>query len=122
MAPRLPADIVEKLDMWGRFRFDPHGADIDVSEIGTLEHDMWELAQADSDAFVSSIAAAVLPRGGWAVYGGAHMVMSVIGGAPNHPAFDELMAASLEVLIASGAPTVHLNPYELDFLAARVAD
>ena len=55
MAPRLPADIVEKLDMWGRFRFDPHGADIDVSEIGTLEHDMWELAQADSDAFVCRV-------------------------------------------------------------------
>jgi hypothetical protein len=122
MASMLPADIVEKLDTWGRFRFDPQRATIDVSEIGALEYDMWQLAQADSDAFVSSIAAAVLPHGGWAVYGAAQMVMSVVGGAPNHPAFDELMEASLEVLVESGVPTVYLNPYELDFLAARVAD
>jgi hypothetical protein len=122
MSSSLPADIVEKLDMWGRFRFDPQRASVDVNVIGTLENDMRQLAQADSDAFVSSIAAAVLPHGGWAVYGGAHMVMSVVGGAPNHPAFDELMAASLEFLAASGVPTIHLTPYELDFLAARGAD
>jgi hypothetical protein len=122
MVPRLPADIVEKLDMWGRFRFDPQGAKIEVSEIGTLENDMRQLAQADSDAFVSGLAAAVLPHGGWAVYGGAHMVMSVTGGLPTHPAFEELMAASLEFLAASGMPTIHLTPYELDFLDARGTD
>ena len=71
MSSSLPADIVEKLDMWGRFRFDPQRASVDVNVIGTLENDMRQLAQADSDAFVSSIAAAVLPHGGWAVYGGA---------------------------------------------------
>ena len=88
---------------------------MDASEIGTLEFELWQLAQADPDAFVSAVAAATLPHGGWAVYGAAQMVVSVLGRPPEHPSFDELQAASLDFLRSCGVPSTYLNQYERDF-------
>ncbi|MGW5663494.1 hypothetical protein ACWEWG_25865 [Streptomyces sp. NPDC003758] len=69
----LPADIVSRVTHYGRHEFDPqnyHGPDINA----TIYQSLYPLASADPAGFTERLSAAVLPVGGWAVYGGERLV------------------------------------------------
>ena len=73
------------------------------------------LARADPDAFVTSLAAAVLPVGGWAVYGAAHTGYNLLETGFDHPEFDRLQSASLQFLRERGVPKSRVTGDEWQF-------
>lgn len=110
---RLPADIVAKMETFGRFEFDPVGSGFDAGYIWTqLVAPLLPAAQADSAGFLRELAGAVLPVGGWAVYGGSHLVKELLSGDLDDPSYHAMMAASLDFLRELGVPNLRLNGYE----------
>ncbi len=80
---------------------------------GTIEPMLFPLAQADPEMFLTELAQAVLPVGGWAVYGAEHVARSLLGSSIfQHSSYIALMDASLSFLRASGVPPARLNGYE----------
>lgn len=115
----LPADIVSLMDMYGRSEFDPRGTgvghDVDPMRKGMIDPDLYPAAQADPDAFVTTLATAVLPVSGWAAYGASRLIASLLGLDYSHPASDEIREAGLQWLRDNGVPPVRVAPYEWEF-------
>jgi hypothetical protein len=116
---RLPTDIVSQMRTFGRFDFDPtnypgNAGDIWVEIVAPLV----PVAQANPVRFLRDLADAVVPAGGWAVYGGAHLVKEVLSGDHMDPSYDRMMAASLDFLRGRGVSPSRLNGYEWQFWQA----
>lgn len=110
------AELVAKMDRFGRFTFAPLEYRGDSGEIWSgIIGPLYPIAQADPGAFVTDLARTVVPAGGWAVYGGSHAVFELLGGNFRHPAADELMDESLEFLRSRGVPNLRLTGYEHQF-------
>jgi hypothetical protein len=112
----LPRDIVARMGTFGRFEFDPQGSGIDSRTV-------WEdiiaplaLNAKDHPAeFLRQLAAAVLPVGGWAVYGGAHLVTELFSAEYRDHSYEAMMAAALDFLRSLGVPALATNGYEWSF-------
>lgn len=116
----LPPDIVPLMEMYGRNKFDIHGTGVaqgvDTSRILMLEPDLYPVAQADPDAFVTALATAVLPAGGWAAFGAGRLIRELLGNEYSHPASDEIRMAGLQWLRDNGVPaTLFLAPVDWEF-------
>jgi Flp pilus assembly protein TadD len=117
---RLPLDIVPMMEKVGWFQFDPTHSGVDADEIYLpIIAPLHRLAQAAPGPFLEALRDAVLPGGGWAVYGAARTVMEVLAGDYDHPAYHDLLRASLEFLRERGVPATMLNGYEWDFWLAN---
>jgi len=113
---RLPADIVAKMETFGQFEFDPAGSQVDPGYVWTqLVAPLLPAAQADSAGFLRELAAAVLPAGGWAVYGGSRLVKELLSGDLDDPSYHAMMSAALDFLRELGVPNLRLNGYEWQF-------
>ncbi len=113
----LPVNIVDMMDQFGRFEFDPLGQGV------VAAGDVWPrlvsplmpLAQADQARFLRHLAAALLPAGGWAVYGGERLVKELFRGDLDDPSYHAMMSAALAFLRSQGVPLMRLNGYEKSF-------
>ncbi|WP_333762374.1 hypothetical protein [Streptomyces sp. IBSBF 2390] len=109
-AARLPGDVVSRMERFGRFEFDPVGTDIDASDVwGELQAPFLPFAQSDPDGFARSLSDAVLPAGGFALFGAARTMWNLVGSDFSSPAYDAVRMAALEFFRANGVPSNRLS-------------
>ncbi|MET9223364.1 hypothetical protein ACIOC1_05935 [Streptomyces sp. NPDC088197] len=104
------------MERFGRFEFDAtgieFGADLVWSE---LQAPFLEFAQSDSDRFTTQLAAAVIPAGGFALFGAARTVWNLLGPDFAHPCYDALRMDALEFFRARGVPGNRLSAGDREF-------
>lgn len=96
----LPRDIVSMMERYGRFEYDPQGNGEDAGVIFSQIHSpLRSFAREDPPGFLAALAAAVLPVGGWAVFGAERTMWNLIS-SPNRedPSYNAIMDASLAFL------------------------
>lgn len=115
----LPNDFVTSMELFGRFQFDPTGTGvgrgIDIGRIGVNEADLYFLAQPDPAAFVTAISEAVLPVGGWAVYGASRLIRSLLGFDYSDPAADVIRMAGLQWMRDNNVPPIRIAEVDWEF-------
>ncbi|MEV8544185.1 hypothetical protein [Streptomyces sp. NPDC051572] len=115
-AARLPGDVVSRMERFGRFEFDPVGTDIDASDVwGELQAPYLPFAQSDPQDFARALADAVLPAGGFALFGAARTVWNLVGSDFTSPAYDTVRMAALEFFRAHGVPSNRLSAADWRF-------
>lgn len=111
----LPVDIVRNMEIYGRFEFSSQDAQPDAGKIvGELLPKLYPIAQADPDTFTAELGAALLPVGGWAVYGGQRCVRDLVGAHSRHPAYIAMIEAAVAFLLSQGYGHMHLSEAELE--------
>lgn len=112
---RLPADMIRRLEMLGRFEFDARGSGVDSSEIfPTCIQPFLEFAKQDLDGFVAELRACVEGDGsGFATYGAYCLVVELAGMDVRTPDALALLDAAIEVKRARHLPQAMLKGYEL---------
>jgi hypothetical protein len=112
----VPADIARRMDYYGRCEFSPQQSGADsAAKINELVYQpLYPVASADPDTFISQLASAVLPVGGWAVYGGERCVRDLINAQTRHPDFVAMIDAAMAFLRSQGYGLEHVAPYELE--------
>jgi hypothetical protein len=110
----LPSDIVQRMEYYGRFEFSPQQSEPDaphrIAEL--IYQQLYPIASADPDRFIAELADAVLPVGGWAVYGGERCVRDLINAQTRHPGFVAMIDAAMEFLRSQGYGVMHVAPFE----------
>lgn len=115
-AARLPRDVVPRMEQFGRFEFDPAGSELDGTVVWeVLQAPFLEFAQSEPDRFAAALAEAVLPAGGFALYGAARTVWNLLGSDFRHPAYDTVRLAALEFFRAAGVPKNRLTAGDWQF-------
>jgi hypothetical protein len=111
----LPADIVRRMDFYGRVEFSPQQSGPDAANrVNDLIYQpLYPIASANPNEFIGELAAAVLPVGGWAVYGGERCVRDLINTQTRHPGFVAMIDAAMAFLRSQGYGTSYVAPYEL---------
>lgn len=123
--PALPNNIVDIMERFGRIGFDSaHGKDVgDVGEIwGELAGQVFPVARADPESFLVALANAVVPVGGWAVYGASRLLwdaLSLTGEFDQNPSYNAIMDAGIEFLRANRVPIASVSGYEWQHWVAR---
>jgi hypothetical protein len=111
----LPGDIVQKMELYGHYEFDHRSVDGSVAAmVSQMLPALYPKATANPDSFISELAAAVLPHGGWAVYGGERLVRDLLGTDSRHPDFLRMLDAAIAFLRNQGYGPGHVAPYEMD--------
>ncbi|WP_055490856.1 hypothetical protein [Streptomyces sp. TP-A0356] len=108
--PLLPADIVRRMEIYGRWEFDPPSSDADIPAL--VYTPLYPIASVSPDAFVEALADAVLPVGGWAVYGGSHCVRDLLTASYEHPRHDDMLDGAVDFLRAERIAPARLNSHE----------
>lgn len=112
--PILPKDIARDMEIYGRFEFSPEDAPLGAADVvGELLPRLYPIAQASPEAFITDLGAAVLPVGGWAVYGGQRCVRDLIGAHTRHPDYLAMAKAAVDFLRSQSYGPVHLSEAEL---------
>jgi hypothetical protein len=79
---------------------------------------MHDLVQRDRSQFLDEMVT-FSGRGGWLSYGVERLVVSVVGGNLDDPAYDTIMEASLSFLRSRRIPGGHLTGYERRYWETR---
>lgn len=112
----LPPDTAERMTEFGQVEFSPMDSTLDSGYVWQqLQAPFLAPAQADSDAFITDLAAAVLPEGGWAAYGAHRTIASLLSPETRHPDYDRIRSVALRFLRSNGVSIDHLNDYEQSF-------
>jgi tetratricopeptide (TPR) repeat protein len=119
----LPNDIVRKMERFGQYEFNSQTSGVDPAEMGQLLGDLYPVASADPDGFMVALAEAVLPVGGWAVYGASRTIWELLSPSASpsirqHPSYNAIMNDALEFLRTKGRSFMMLRPYEQDHWVA----
>jgi hypothetical protein len=111
---RLPADLVPRLDAFGRFEYDPQGSGIDAVGHPNAEYPLLQAAKQDPDGFLAALASATTPIGGWTSYGAMRLVwhFGLLGHEEPQPDRDTICLAGLRFVRENGASWGKLNPAE----------
>jgi hypothetical protein len=106
--------LVAMMDVFGRHEFgvggagcglDPRPGGIDSVDVRrSIIAPLSLLAQADPAGFTMALRDAVLPVGGWPVYGASRALPELLGNESAHPARDEIRDAALALLREWGGP------------------
>jgi hypothetical protein len=97
------------MERYGRFEFDPMNSREEGGAIWTqTQEPLVPWATEDPGTFVTELARAVLPAGGWAAYGAVRTVRSLLGPSFDHPAVTSLLDASVEFLRNNGVPPMRV--------------
>ncbi|ONI48738.1 MULTISPECIES: hypothetical protein [unclassified Streptomyces] len=108
-ATRLPGDVVARMERFGRFEFDPAATGIDATDVwGELQEPFLPFAESDPGGFARELANAVLPAGGFALFGAARTMWNLIGSDFDDPAYRSVRTAALEFFRANGVPAGRL--------------
>lgn len=117
---RLPGGVVSRMERFGRYEFDPMGAGIDARTVWSeLQAPLLEFAQADPAEFAAQLVTAVLPAGGFALYGAARTIWNLLGSDFRHPSYDTVRMAALEFFRANGVPMNRLSAKDWQFWQAH---
>lgn len=111
----LPGDIVRKMERYGQFEFHWQTGGDNAAEVGELLAALAPFATTEPDGFLAALADAVLPVGGWAIYGASRAIwefLSSSASAHQNPRYSAIMSAALEFLRTNGVPPKELRPYE----------
>jgi hypothetical protein len=102
------------MEYYGRCEFSPSQSEPDAPHrINELIYEtLYPIAAADPDRFIAELALAVLPAGGWAVYGGERCVRDLINAQTRHPGFVAMIDMAMEFLRSQGYLMLHVAPYE----------
>ncbi len=113
--PELPGNIVSIMERYGMYEFNPQTGAFSQEANGQLMGDLYPFASADPDGFLTALADAVLPVGGWAVYGASRLIWELLSSSPEgrqHPLYKAIMSAALEFLRTQGVSIGMLRGYE----------
>lgn len=109
----VPPGLIARMEHFGRYSFDPHDSDADPTAIWSeIAAPQYDAAVAGPARFCADLAAAVLPVGGWAVYGAQRLAAELLGGDCREPEYLRMQDAALAWLHGSGVGPQHLNGYE----------
>ena len=115
----LPSNIVASMELFGRFEFDPRGTGvgqgIDPGQIGMIEPELYPVASANPTAFTRALGDAMLPVGGWALYGAFRLIRSLLGLDYSDPAADAIRMAGLQWLRDNNVPPMRVAEVDLEF-------
>lgn len=115
---QLPRDFARRVEQYGRWTFDPRGSGL--SDPGLDEYELYTIAQANPDGFISAVADVALPAGGWAAYGGARAVWNAVGTNSSHPGYLAMLDVAIDFVVQQFG-TAHLAPFEMRRLRDRGA-
>ena len=103
------------MERFGQYEFDPQASTDDPAIIGQLVAEMYQFASADPDGFLVALADAVLPVGGWAVFGACCILWECFGSnidnSLQHSSYHAIMNAAIEFLRANGVPPMRVKGY-----------
>jgi hypothetical protein len=114
----LPGDIVSKMERFGRYEFNPQANAGGAEDIWGLMGDLYPIASADPEGFMAAIADAVLPVGGWAVYGASRTIWELLSPPTelrHNPSYNAIMNAAIEFLRTNGVPPMMVRGYEWEY-------
>ncbi|MFE6486446.1 hypothetical protein ACFVGN_26425 [Streptomyces sp. NPDC057757] len=112
----LPADMASRMERFGRFEFDPANSGIDASYVWSeLQAPFVEFAGSDPEGFADELAEAVGPAGGFALFGAARTIWSLVGSDFRSPSYDGVRMAALEYFRSNGVPSSRLSSDDLRF-------
>lgn len=110
----LPADIARSMEIYGRFEFSAQDAPPGAADVvGQLLPQLYPVAQANPDAFTADLGTAVLPVGGWAVYGGQRCIRDLVGAHSRHPAYIAMVETAVAFVRRQGIGPAYLSEAEL---------
>jgi hypothetical protein len=118
----FPADMLRRLDRFGRQQYDPLTSGVDATDIWqTCAAPFYPFATADRDGFLTALQAVVAgDRSGFATYGAARLVWEFFSGdALTVPAAWPLIDAGITFKRDRGMPMDRLTGYEQQRLADR---
>jgi hypothetical protein len=99
---QLPAGLVPWLEQYGYHRFVGQG----VPDVSSYADYFRDLPRDGREAFVTALAEAVVPSGGWAVWGAAKLLEETAFEPKDHPAYATLFRASAKFERSANATTV----------------
>lgn len=115
----LPPDIVAQMERRARLRSIGHNTEetlaMEEHLLGSMEEHFLGLSQEEKQAYVDALADALLPLGGWPVYGAADLLVTTIFEPDDYPAYVNLLLASLEFKRAARVSEACLSVYEERF-------
>src|SRR5579884_2304820 len=113
--PKLPGDIVSKLERFGRYEFYSQGYGFDSAEMGEMLGELYAFASSEPERFVVALAQAALPAGGWAAFGASCILWecfsSDAGALAQHPAYKAIRDAAINFLRSDGVPPMKVKEY-----------
>jgi hypothetical protein len=117
--PRLPSDIRQRLELFGRYQFDPMGSGVKSDVFTTCVIPFLEYiqaSQAEQESFLRDLYDVVVDdRGGFATYGAASLTWELFGeDALRLAAAQPLIDAGIAFKLARGFPPAYiLTGYEM---------
>jgi hypothetical protein len=115
----LPRDVVTTMRRYGRHKVDPYTSGepspLDAGWAPIVSSELEFAARAEPARYVSAIAEAVLPGGGWAVYGGAEFALDVWKHDLEQPAYRSLFVGGLMVRREAKVPWSKLNGFDQSY-------
>lgn len=109
---RLPADIVQTMERFGRHEINPmDSTDDGYAVFQATQQPLVEASRSDPEGLIAALAEACLPHGGWAVYGAERTVVNLIGTSPPGDAWLSLLDASIQFLRSNYVPPMRIPPY-----------
>jgi len=119
----LPDDIVSLMERLGRFEFDAQTSGENAGELwGRWAETLPPFASANPEGFVNALAEAVLPVGGWAVYGASRTLWELFSSQESvrlHQASLAIMDAAIAFLRANRVSPMYVRGYEWEHWFAR---
>lgn len=117
--PELPGNIVSRLERFGQYEFNSQAYAFDGPEMGELVGELYAFASSDPERFLVALAQAVLPVGGWAVYGASCILWecfsSDAGVLAQHPAYKAIRESAINFLRSNGVPPMRVKGYEWQY-------
>ena len=120
---RFPADMLRRLEQFGRAEFDPQSGGIDTSLYGQWLVARYHESQADPEGFLADLGALVVgDQGGFATYGAARLVWECFGTqGMRMPAALPLIDGGIDFKLARNLPGGRFTGYEYSRLSERRA-
>lgn len=116
--PALPNNIIGMMERFGRYEFNPQGSGDDAADIWGQMAELSPFASADPDGFLVALAGAVLPIGGWSVYGASRTIWEFLSSSTSvhqHPSYNAIMKAAIDFLRSNGVPPMMVRGYEWNY-------
>jgi hypothetical protein len=118
----FPADMIQRLETFGRFEFDARTSGIDSGNIfNDCVAPFFDAALQDPASFCTGLRTVINnDQGGFATFGAARLVWEILGEAAlSTPAARPLIEAGLDFKLSRGLSTWHLTGHENQLLHQR---
>lgn len=105
-ASRFPADMLRRMETFGRYEWEPHSSDLGAGEVRSSVAPFRTDARTDPDGFLADLRTAVAgDLNGFATFGAASLVWELYGAeAVRTPAAWPLIDAGIDFKLVRGLP------------------